>query len=51
VDVAGWLGEIPLIREHYSQFGNALPQGLKSELMALEERLKAARQQGNRKSG
>jgi phosphoenolpyruvate carboxykinase (GTP) len=49
VDVSGWLGEIPLIREHYSQFGNALPQGLKSELMALEERLKAAREQGNGK--
>ncbi len=41
VDTQGWLDEIPLIREHYAQFGDKLPQALVAELDALEERLKA----------
>ena len=42
VDVAGWLAEIPLIREHYAQFGQELPAQLTKELDALEKRLRAA---------
>jgi phosphoenolpyruvate carboxykinase (GTP) len=43
VDVEGWLAEIPLIREYYTQFGVKLPSELSTELDGLEERLKAAR--------
>jgi phosphoenolpyruvate carboxykinase (GTP) len=42
-DVEGWLDEIPLIREHFAQFGERMPQGLVAELDALEQRLRAAR--------
>ena len=43
MDVPGWLAEVPLIREHYAQFGARLPAALNAELDSLEKRLKAAR--------
>jgi phosphoenolpyruvate carboxykinase (GTP) len=43
VDIDGWLGELPSIREHFSLFGNHLPEGLKLEVKALEGRLQAAK--------
>jgi phosphoenolpyruvate carboxykinase (GTP) len=39
VDTNDWLKEVESIKIHYSQFGNRLPQGLKDELAALEQRL------------
>ena len=39
VDVNAWLQEVESIKKHYSQFGDRLPQGLRAELNALEERL------------
>ena len=42
VDVEGWLGEVPRIREHFARFGNRLPEPLKVEVDALEKRLQAA---------
>jgi len=43
VDVAGWLQEVPRIREHFAKFGDRLPKGLSDEVDALEQRLKAAK--------
>jgi phosphoenolpyruvate carboxykinase (GTP) len=43
VDVEGWLAELPQVREHYARFGTRLPQGLRDELTALENRLQGAR--------
>ncbi len=43
VDTEGWNAELPLIRKHYERFGSRLPQGLKDELAALEQRLQHAR--------
>ena len=43
VDHEGWLHEIPLIREYYSQFGVKLPGELSEELDALERRLRQDR--------
>jgi phosphoenolpyruvate carboxykinase (GTP) len=43
VDVEGWLAEITGIHQYYDQFGEQLPQKLRDELDALEERLRAAR--------
>jgi phosphoenolpyruvate carboxykinase (GTP) len=43
VDVAGWLAEIPSIREHFAKFGSHLPQGMADEVDKLEQRLKAAK--------
>jgi phosphoenolpyruvate carboxykinase (GTP) len=40
VDRAGWLAEIPLIREHFAKFGDRLPKGMKEEVDNLEKRLK-----------
>ena len=40
VDVEGWHGEIPKIREFFAEFGDRLPKALKEELMRLEQRLK-----------
>jgi phosphoenolpyruvate carboxykinase (GTP) len=42
VDVARWLEELPLIREHYAPFGDRVPQELRKELDSLEQRLKIA---------
>ena len=43
VDVAGWLAELPLIREYYAKFGDRLPERLVTELDAMQERLEAAK--------
>jgi phosphoenolpyruvate carboxykinase (GTP) len=43
VDVEGWLAEVTGIHQYYDQFGDRLPQKLRDELSALEERLRAAR--------
>jgi phosphoenolpyruvate carboxykinase (GTP) len=43
VDIEGWLAEAPLIREYFAKFGNRLPNGLKLEIDALEQRLHAAK--------
>src|SRR5438132_3725451 len=40
VDVEGWLGEIPKIREFFAGFGDRLPKALKEELTRLEQRLR-----------
>jgi phosphoenolpyruvate carboxykinase (GTP) len=42
-DLDGWLDEVPLIREHFAQFGERMPAGLLAELDALEQRLRSAR--------
>jgi phosphoenolpyruvate carboxykinase (GTP) len=46
VDIDGWLGEVPKIKEHFAQFGDDLPQGLRQELKELEQRLQAAKGKG-----
>jgi phosphoenolpyruvate carboxykinase (GTP) len=43
VDVEGWLAEVPLIKEHLAKFGSHLPEGMKQEIAALEQRLQAAK--------
>jgi phosphoenolpyruvate carboxykinase (GTP) len=42
VDVEGWLGELPRIREHFAKFGDRLPEGLRHEVADLEKRLRLA---------
>ncbi|HXZ31434.1 MAG TPA: phosphoenolpyruvate carboxykinase (GTP) [Terriglobales bacterium] len=42
VDIEGWLAEVPRIREHFAKFGDRLPQGMREEVDALEQRLKSA---------
>jgi phosphoenolpyruvate carboxykinase (GTP) len=42
VDVEGWTGELTHIRTHFEKFGAKLPQGLRDELTALEQRLASA---------
>ena len=37
-----WLAEVESIKEHYASFGDRLPEELKNQLAALEERLKNA---------
>jgi phosphoenolpyruvate carboxykinase (GTP) len=39
VDVEGWRESLPQMHEHYSKFGDKLPDELRAELRALEERL------------
>jgi len=39
VDPEDWRREVPLIEEHYAQFGDKLPAALRDELAALEKRL------------
>ncbi|MCC6580886.1 MAG: phosphoenolpyruvate carboxykinase (GTP) [Phycisphaeraceae bacterium] len=39
VDKAGWTAELPSIEQHFAEFGNDLPQGLRDELAALKQRL------------
>ncbi len=39
VDLEGWSAEVPLIKQHYEQFGARLPKELGEELAALEKRL------------
>jgi phosphoenolpyruvate carboxykinase (GTP) len=43
VDIEGWLGELPLIREYYEKFGDHLPKELLTQLDAMRERLEAAK--------
>ncbi len=38
-----WLNEIDSIKEHFAKFGEKLPEELKNQLTALEDRLKAAK--------
>ncbi len=40
VDKEGWLAEIPLIRDFFSEFGDRLPAALKDEVSQLEQRLR-----------
>jgi phosphoenolpyruvate carboxykinase (GTP) len=42
VDIEGWKAEVPLIKEHFAQFGSHLPEEMNIQVKALEERLKAA---------
>ncbi len=39
VDLERWTQELPAIRTHYEKFGAKLPQGLRDELISLEQRL------------
>ncbi len=39
VDPSEWRGELPLIEEHYAQFGDHLPAELRQQLASLSERL------------
>jgi phosphoenolpyruvate carboxykinase (GTP) len=43
VNAEEWIGEIPLIKEHYAKFGENLPKGLRDELAGLEKRLADAK--------
>jgi phosphoenolpyruvate carboxykinase (GTP) len=43
VDVEGWRGEVPLIRDHFAKFGSRLPKGMSEEVDKLEERLSKAK--------
>ena len=42
VDIEAWLDELGRIREHYAKFGDKIPQALRDEVTALEERLRSA---------
>ena len=42
VDVEGWTNELPVMKAHFDKFGPRLPQGLRDELGALEQRLASA---------
>lgn len=44
VNANDWLAELPGIEQHYAQFGDKLPQPLRDELAALEQRLRAVRE-------
>jgi phosphoenolpyruvate carboxykinase (GTP) len=39
VDAEGWRKELPLIEEFYEGFGDALPDGLRRQVRALDDRL------------
>ena len=39
VDPEEWKRELPTMHEHFDSFGDKLPQALRDELAALEERL------------
>ena len=43
VDIQQWLDNVDKIKEHYQQFGDKLPEGLKQQLANLEKRLKDAK--------
>jgi len=40
VDVEAWRAEIPDIEKHFAQFGDRLPERLRKQFEALQERLK-----------
>ena len=39
VDVDGWRAQLPQMQEHFAKFGEQLPEQLRAQLEALEERL------------
>jgi phosphoenolpyruvate carboxykinase (GTP) len=39
VDPEEWQSELPSIHQHFARFGERLPQQLRTQLAALEERL------------
>jgi phosphoenolpyruvate carboxykinase (GTP) len=39
VDPEEWRGQLPQIHEHYATFGDSLPEELRNQLRALEDRL------------
>jgi phosphoenolpyruvate carboxykinase (GTP) len=39
VDISAWRDEVPLIEQHYAQFGDRLPHELRDQLLALDKRL------------
>jgi phosphoenolpyruvate carboxykinase (GTP) len=39
VDISAWRDEVPLIEQHYAQFGDRLPRELRDQLLALDKRL------------
>jgi phosphoenolpyruvate carboxykinase (GTP) len=39
VDIEGWRAMLPLIEEHYAQFGDRVPAALRDQLAALDKRL------------
>ena len=41
VDMADWHREVTLLHDHYAQFGDRLPEALKTELQSLEETVKS----------
>ena len=41
VDPAEWQKQLPQVKEHYAKFGKSLPDALRSQLQALEQRLGA----------
>jgi phosphoenolpyruvate carboxykinase (GTP) len=41
VDVSGWKEQLSQMHEHYSNFGEKLPEALRAQLRTLEERLNA----------
>ena len=43
VDVEGWLAEVPLIKEHFAQFGSHLPEAMNRELEGLAKRLRSVK--------
>jgi phosphoenolpyruvate carboxykinase (GTP) len=43
IDLEGWTAEVPLIKQHFAQFGSHLPEALNLEVAALEQRLQAAK--------
>src|SRR5262245_3881988 len=43
VDVEGWLTEVPMMQEHFDQFGDRLPRELLDELRLLKEGLESIR--------
>jgi GTP-dependent phosphoenolpyruvate carboxykinase len=43
VEVDGWLTEVPMIAQHFDQFGDHLPHELRDELRALKEGLESIR--------
>ena len=43
IDTEGWLAELPQVQKHLGRFGDRLPDGIRAELEALEQRLQGAR--------
>jgi phosphoenolpyruvate carboxykinase (GTP) len=43
VDVEGWLAEVPLIKQHFAQFGSHLPEAMNRELEGLAKRLRSVK--------